>query len=162
MPRTLPRRVLGKSSLYLALLAGLSCFGALGCPGTLDPALLRDGGGTGTGGTGAACDAVPILMAKCGTESLCHDATGMNAAGLNLVTAPFDRLVGMASPGAFNSQCAGNTTPYLVADTNPATGLLLDKLKPDRPCGETMPTLGSVNATEVECIKSWATGLTAP
>lgn len=119
-------------------------------------------GGGGTGGGSGPCDAAPVLMAKCGYESLCHDARALTPGGLDLVTKPFDRLVGMLATGANSSQCAGNPTPYLVAGSNPATGLLLDKMRPDRPCGEMMPTLDTLTPTEVACIQSWATGLTSP
>ena len=161
MPRTPPRRPFAISSIYLVLLAGLACFGALGCPGNLDPALLPGGMGT-AGTTGTPCDATPILTAKCGIGSLCHDNRALTPGGLDLVTAPFDRLVGDVPDGTNGSQCASNTTPYLIAGTTPAMGLLLDKLRPDRPCGEMMPTLDSLTPTEVTCIQSWADGLTAP
>jgi hypothetical protein len=160
MPRTLAPRPLGSSAIWLALLLAVSSFGALGCPGNLDPALLPTGG-AGTGG-GARCDAVPILVAKCGIDSLCHDARASTPGNLDLITAPFDRLVGRVPDGTNLSQCAGVTTPYLVAGSDPATGLLLEKMKPERPCGEQMPTLNSVSASEIACITDWATGLTSP
>ena len=117
----------------------------------------------GGGGTsGGPCDAAPVLMAKCGYESLCHDARALTPGGLDLVTKPFDRLLGQVPSGANSSQCAGNTTPYLIAGSNPAMGLLLDKLSTAPPCGQPMPTLDSLTPTEVACIQSWATGLTAP
>ena len=116
----------------------------------------------GGGGSGGPCNAAPILMMKCGYESLCHDARALTPGGLDLVTAPFDRLVGDMPDGSNSSQCGGVTTPYLVAGSNPATGLLLDKLMPSPPCGAMMPTLDVLNPTEVACIQSWATGLTAP
>jgi hypothetical protein len=78
------------------------------------------------------------------------------------MTAPFDRLVGDMPDGTNLSQCGEVATPYLIAGSTPAMGLLLDKLTPSRPCGDTMPTLDSLNPTEVACIQSWATGLTAP
>jgi len=116
----------------------------------------------GTGGSGAPCDATPILTAKCDYPGLCHDSRPETQGGLDLMTAPFDRLVGDMPDGSNLSQCGDVQTPYLVANSNPAMGLLLDKLTPSRPCGDMMPTLDSLNPTEVECIKSWATGLTAP
>jgi hypothetical protein len=160
MPRTLPRRLFGRCSLYLVLLIGLSSLGAAGCPGSLDPALLPTGG-AGMGG-GGPCNAVPILTAKCGYPGLCHDNRELAPGGLDLMTAPFDRLIGTVPSGANASQCMDTTTPYLVADSNPATGLLLDKLMPTPPCGAMMPTLDVLNPTEVACIQSWATGLTSP
>ena len=160
MPRTPPRRLLGSSSFYLVLLFGLSGLGATGCPGSLDPALLPTGG-AGSGG-GGPCDAVPILTAKCGYPGLCHDNRALAPGGLDLMTAPFDRLVGDVPDGTNTSQCAGVTTPYLVAGSNPAMGLLLDKLTTAAPCGAMMPTLDTLTPTEVTCLQSWATGLTSP
>jgi len=116
----------------------------------------------GGGGSGGPCDAVPVLAAKCSYPGVCHDSRPLTPGGLDLMTAPFDRLVGALPSGENSSQCAGTTTPYLVAGSNPATGLLLDKLTPARPCGETMPTLDTLTPTELACIQSWATGLTAP
>ena len=116
----------------------------------------------GGGGTSGACDAVPILAAKCGYPGLCHDSRPEAPGGLDLMTAPFDRLVGDMPDGTNLSQCTGVTTPYLVAASTPAMGLLLDKLTPSPPCGLTMPTLDVLTPPEVTCIQSWATGLTAP
>ena len=116
----------------------------------------------GGGGSGGPCNAVPILEAKCGYPGLCHDNRALAPGGLDLMTAPFDRLVGDMPDGTNTSQCADVTTPYLVAGSNPATGLLLDKLMPTPPCGAMMPTLDVLTPTEVTCLQSWATGLTSP
>ena len=113
-------------------------------------------------GGGGPCDAAPILAAKCGYPGLCHDNRALAPGGLDLMTAPFDRLVGDMPDGTNSSQCADVMTPYLLAGSNPATGLLLGKLSAPAPCGETMPTLDVLTPTEITCLNSWATGLTSP
>jgi hypothetical protein len=57
------------------------------------------------------------------------------------------------------SACGGMT--YLVPGSNPATGLLIDKLTYPT-CGEMMPNLGAWNATNTMCVLQWATSVTAP
>ena len=166
MPRTLARRLLGNSSTYLALVFVLACVGALGCPGTLDQSLLDGGGATGSAGTGGGppCDAqMVVFMPKCGQPQLCHDNRAMTPGGLDLISANLGaRLLGVVPTGANGSQCLGQTTPYLMAGSNPPTGLLLQKIQNPAPCGFPMPTLGSLTPSDVECITSWAKGLTSP
>ena len=116
----------------------------------------------GGGGTGGPCDAAPILAAKCGYPGLCHDNRALTPGGLDLMTAPFDRLVGDMPDGSNSSQCGDVTTAYLISGSNPAMGLLIDKLAPNPPCGQMMPTLDTLTPSEVTCIQSWAAGLTSP
>jgi hypothetical protein len=145
---------------------GLTSVALAGCAGDLDPR-LRSGGGAGTGG-GQSCDAPATVFSappngKC-TLSGCHDAT-YKQGGLDLTNDAglAGRLLGVASSGMNGSACGGNTTPYLVAGSSPAAGLLLDKMfAASVPCGTKMPSLGTLTQQDTDCIKSWALGLTSP
>ena len=118
----------------------------------------------GGGGSSGACDAVPILSnaSKCGA-SACHGST-IRSGGLDLVTASVaDRLLGVMSTGENGSACGSHAEPYLVVGSDPARGLLIDKLQATPPCGVlSMAALAALSATEIECIGSWATSLTRP
>lgn len=169
MPRSFDRRAPG----WLGLLGVLATsLGAMGCPGTLDPSLFDGGtsagaagaigaGGSGAGGSGGtgSCNQDMAVNVNC-ASSLCHDSTTKEA-GLDLtpgagITA---RLVGVKSTGSGDSQCGGNTEAYLNANTNPATGLLIDKMTlRNPPCGNLMP-FGNANllpAATLSCLEQWA------
>ncbi len=141
-----------------------------GCPGTLDPTLFTTGtggsggsgsgtggsnptgGSTGTGGAAVNCtganDGATLVTSQCASPSGCHNtADAANfAAGLDLTinSTIASRLVDVTSPGdtAANSACGGNTEPYLKSGSNPATGLLVQKipLEPQM-FAERVPTL---------------------
>jgi hypothetical protein len=181
MPRILDRRASG----WLGLLGVVATsLGATGCPGTLDPALL--GNGTGTGGTGGGggtggtvtCDVTTIFTQSQGvvlgcTTTGCHNTSDapVSAAGLDLTLNATigSRLVGVVSPGdtAAGSVCSGVTTPYLNPGQNPATGLLIDKITLPSgsaglcPGGTAMPYPGinRLTATQITCVEQWAEGL---
>jgi hypothetical protein len=174
MPRILDRRASG----WLGLLGVVATsLGAMGCPGTLDPALL--GSGTGTGGTsggggtgGTTCDVTTIFTQSttgCASSG-CHDSTTA-IAGLDLTlnAGIGSRLVGVVSSGntAAGSVCGGVTTPYLTPGQNPATGLLIDKITLSSgsaglcPGGTAMPYPGvtRLTAAQITCVEQWAEGL---
>ncbi len=72
-------------------------------------------------------------------------------------------LVGVGPPdGAPSSNlCKGKGLNYLNK-TQPATGLLLDKLKPNPPCGEQMPYhLPGLSASDMACMQKWANNIVA-
>ena len=161
--RKLQRWSVGLSAVLLAL-------GAAGCPGTVDPSLWptvagsAGAGSPGTGGAGVqACDPAPIFRAKVCAAAACHDANG-TAANFDMASDGWQtRLVAVNPQGAgLNpSLCAANG-PYLVADMQPATGLFLDKLKPNTTpaCGVLMPQIGAkLDAADFECVQSWANAL---
>jgi hypothetical protein len=163
----LPRRPL---TVTFALLLGLSSLGLAGCAGEIDPRLEL--GPTGGGGsTGAPCDA-PAMVFDRSPNPLCaqlgcHDANATAQAGLNLKNdgAIAARLVGVMASGTNGSVCGGVTTPYLAPGSQPATGLLLDKMfATTLPCagGNRMPSLGTLTSTDMACIISWANDLTKP
>ena len=76
------------------------------------------------------------------------------------------RLVGkgpVANMGSIPSLCANMSKVYLTAGSNPATGLLLDKLTNAAGCGSRMPLgLPALSTSEISCVRSWATTVTAP
>ncbi len=161
-----------------------------GCPGTLDPNQFPTGtgGSTGSGGTGGSgptggvpgtggtaldCtggnEGTAILTNSCAVSN-CHIPGSANdgvAGGLDLTPDAniASRLVGVMSVGTADngSMCMGQG-PYLDAHSNPATGLLLDKLKPSRPCGAQMPADSAffLTPTQQSCLTQWATTLTSP
>lgn len=159
----LPRR---HFRVTLVLLLGLTSVVLTGCAGDLDPRLMSSGGG-GTGGP-QACDAPGTVFAvppngKC-TLAGCHDPT-YKQGGLDLTNDAglAARLLGVTSNGMNGSSCGANTTPYLVPGSNPAMGLLLDKMFMSPPaCGAKMPSIGSLTQQDMDCIKSWALSLTSP
>ncbi len=146
----------------------------LGCPGTLDPSLTGTAasgtggagvtGGTGaTNGAGCADGGAQIVASSCATIG-CHDSTSMEG-GLDLTpnSAIGSRLVGVTSTGdGPDSVCGGKT--YLVAGSNPASGLLIDKIKGMQSCGAGMPYPGVslLPAVQQSCIEQWAEGLINP
>jgi hypothetical protein len=162
-----------------------------GCPGTLDPNQFKNsgtgantgsgggnatGGSTGTGGgTAADCtggnDGTTIVTMYCATSS-CHIPGAVNdgtAGGLDLTPDAniASRLVGVTSVGTADngSMCVGNSTPYLAANSNPATGLFIDKFTMTHPpCGDQMPFDSPFPLTAIQqtCLKQWATTLTSP
>jgi hypothetical protein len=94
----------------------------------------------------------------------CHSTSSASllGAGLDLTvnSSIGSRLVGVMSAGKGNSMCKGSTEPYLVAKTNPAMGLFVDKLNPSPPCGVQMPQVGGpLTSDQQNCIIQWATGL---
>ena len=152
--------------------AALVIIASLGCAGSLDPKEFPATGSSGGAGGGSAAicpgdlDGATIVMTSCAAVA-CHDAADANlsGAGLDLTIDPTitSRLVGATSPGDTDagSLCGGNDTPYLNASSNPATGLLIDKLTSDPPCGGRMPLGGALTSQQQTCLIAWATTLTA-
>ena len=145
----------------------LASAGWLGCAGTLDPALFgagADGGApSGTGGTtggNQVCDAPTMVLApRCGVPG-CHGAVAPQA-GLDLFTSGLVvRLLGVAPDPDNSVACGTITEPYLAPSSNPASGLMLDKLKAAPPCGATMPQVGSLAPSDLTCLNAWATAVT--
>lgn len=126
------------------------------------------GGAGGTTGTGP-CNALPIFaMHQCSSPGACHDAKG-TAANFDMASTNWqNKLVGVSpmtgGGSGFMSQCTKVGMPYLVAGSNPARGLFLEKLtsSPPVPCGSLMPALGGpLSSTELDCVQRWANALTA-
>jgi hypothetical protein len=121
----------------------------------------------------SAVDAGPCNLAAVATimtthscfSNGCHDSSG-NAASLNLTpdATLAARLVGVSPPGGgaiFPSVCSGMNKTYLVKGSNPATGLLLEKLGSAPSCGVRMPyLLTPLSTSEIACMQSWATTVT--
>jgi len=166
LPSPLPRRLLSVSFTLLLGLASFGLAGLAGCAGDLDPRLLANG-------PAPPCDAPAMVFDKLPNHSLCaslgcHDASANAQGGLNLTNdgALAGRLLGVMPAGTNSSVCGGTTTPYLVAGSQPAMGLLLDKMfATTLPCGgqgNRMPSLGTLTAADMACITSWANDLTKP
>lgn len=172
-----------------------------GCPGTLDPALFQTGTGgsngtggsgtggsnstggtTGTGGSSSNCtgslDGATLVTSQCATSG-CHDATSASSSGagldLTVNSSIASRLVGVASSGntAAGSVCGGNSEAYLDGGSNPATGLLIQKIQSNPKCstGESPPCCGLpmpypgialLSPMQQTCLIQWATTLTSP
>jgi hypothetical protein len=196
-----PLRSQGSGWVGVAGAAGMlvSVLMLSGCPGTLDPTQFNTngtggsgsgtggsnstGGSNGTGGSSANCtganDPTTIIMMNCATAS-CHIPGPLNAGasgGLDLtVDANIrSRLVDVTSTGTVDngSMCVGNTEPYLKSGSNPATGLLIQKIQSNPKCspsesppccGYAMPYPGVVAlpAQQQTCLIQWATTLTSP
>ena len=99
-----------------------------------------------------------------------HDAMigSLRAGGFDMATMGWEaKLVGGTPKGggatmATMSKCGPSTTmQYLVAKSNPAMGLFVDKLtKAVPPCGASMPSIGGpLTADEMTCVIKWATAL---
>ena len=94
----------------------------------------------------------------------CHSANTAGGAGLDLASAGVaGRLLGQGpstNTGA-EAVCASVGKPYLVAGSNPATGLLMDKMDALKvTCGSTMSLLGNLNSSQLACLSAWATAVT--
>ena len=164
-----------------------------GCPGTLDPSLFPTsgaggnqgsgggnptGGSTGTGGCTGVNDGAAIVMSQCAISG-CHDPADANTfgAGLDLTVDAniSSRLVDVTTGGSATngSSCVGNTEPYLNGGSNPATGLLIQKIQSSPKCStsESPPCCGTLmpypgvsplTPTQQTCLIQWATTLTSP
>lgn len=162
LPSPLPRRLI---TVTFTLLLGLTSFGLAGCPGDLDPRLMSSTPAPPCDAPGTVFDKPPNhgFCASLG----CHDAGATAQGGLNLTNDAglAGRLLGVMPSGTNGSVCTGVTTPYLVAGSEPAMGLLLDKMfATTLPCsgGNRMPSLGTLGAPDITCINSWANALTKP
>jgi hypothetical protein len=144
---------------WLAAFCGLfSIFLLAGCPGSLEPGVgVGLGGMGGSGGGSNGCE-VPILT-NCGG---CHIA-GNGSAGLDLMSAGVGaRLVGAPSSTntSLGAMCMGKT--LLVAGSNPAAGLFIDKITNMQDCGSAMPIGPALENAQLDCLKTWALSVTSP
>ena len=184
MPSECHRSVLRPLALIGAVGALLLAAPFGGCAGSLDPSQFPGGGGNSTGGTsgggtGGASNCTggssgdQIITNSC-VNNQCHnpqeDSTLGAGLDLTINSTIASRLVDVVSPGdtAGQSVCGGNPEPYLKGGSNPATGLLIDKIQtnPTCPnnancCGVEMPQIGNaLSASQVQCVIEWATTLT--
>ena len=150
----------------LGAVAGAILAGVIGCAGDLDPSLIPFGqGGSGGGGGGAmACDAPKMVFAASCAIPGCHAANTAGGAGLDLGSAGVAaRLLGQgpSTNVAAGALCTSAGKPYLVAGSNPPTGLLMDKMDAAKvTCGSTMSVLGQLTASQLTCLSDWATAVT--
>jgi hypothetical protein len=173
MPRLIRRRPLRWGAIAGAAGALLAAVALTGCPGDIDPSIsMPSQGGSGTGGTsgGSSCtggNSGDMVIASNCAVSGCHTGGSVptTGAGLDLTidSGIKGRLVGVMSSGASGnifSMCGNVSEPYLTAGSNPATGLLVDKIHPSPPCGVQMPQVGTITTAQQNCIVQWATTLT--
>ncbi len=146
----------------IGAVAGVALAGLAGCAGEIDPSLLASQ--TGGGGGTMVCNAPQMVFATNCALSSCHAATSIGGAGLDLVSAGVvARLVGQgpSTNVAAGALCGGAGKPYLVAGSNPATGLLLDKIDSNKvTCGSAMSLLSGITSSQVACLTAWATAVT--
>jgi hypothetical protein len=155
-------------------LAGAVLSALVGCAGEIDPSLIpaRGGGGSslgqagsgGGGGTATVCDAPQMVFAASCAVPGCHAASSIGGAGLDLVSAGVAaRLLGQGPSGnvAAGAVCASTGKPYLVAGSNPAAGLLMEKMGTVTViCGSSMSTFGQLSSSQLACLSAWATAVT--
>jgi hypothetical protein len=146
-------------AFYFALsgvLAGALLTGA-GCAGDLDPSLKQNTGPT-------VCDAPTMVFKASCAQPGCHDANTTGGAGLDLASAGVvGRLLGQgpSTNSTAGASCSSAGKPYLMSGSNPATGLLIDKMSQSTvTCGTIMPQIGNVSATQISCLNEWATAVT--
>ncbi len=154
-------RSIATSSRCSNLAKGLLWLALSGCAGGLDPALFPPTGVAGASGSGGlVCDAPALVLTpRCGVSG-CHSGN-LPQAGLDLAsTGLVARLVDRTPSATLSLSCGASTTPYLASHSNPATGLLLDKLGSAPPCGAQMPLGGALNANDRACVDAWALAVT--
>jgi hypothetical protein len=135
---------------------------AANCTGSNDINYIIGGVGDPNCGSSAPANAVCYSCAQKG----CHipGATSADISGgldLTLDANIGSRLVGQnVGSSANGSSCVGKGS-YLNANSNPATGLLLDKISSKPPCGDRMPWPGgavtpALTSQQVACVQAWA------
>ena len=145
------------------VLAGLAA-----CAGEIDPSLIPGPGNPqgqgGSGGGATPCDAPKMVFAASCAIPGCHGASSAGGAGLDLASGGVaSRLLGQgpSTKVEAGALCTDAGKPYLVAGSNPATGLLMDKMDPAKvTCGSAMSLIGGLTATQLTCLSAWATGVT--
>jgi hypothetical protein len=151
--------VVGLGLLVTAAVAGCG-------PGSLSPE-FTDGGDASSVDMGApvlGCDRAKTLLAAC---LACHStAAAATNGGFDMEATDWDkRLVGMSTPANApgTSLCKGKNLVFLEANTQPARGLFLDKIRLAMPpCGVQMPRLlPKLSAQDTACIEAWANGIVA-
>lgn len=154
--------------LLASLLLGVA---NVACPGGLGEETGTGGtGGGGAGGTGGgAC--VPSGPPPCDAFNTIFAGQRCSVAGCHGAGAPLE--IDLQSPGvtarlldkkSTSAMCGGAQQPYLVPNSNPATGLFMDKFLATPPCGVYMPFLGfggDLTSQEMACIADWATAVTS-
>ncbi len=185
MQRLFRRSVPGWYGLVGAVSALIAATTLSGCPGTLDPEIVKmlgSGGSTGTGGsTGSGgssnCtgnnDINYIIAGSSNSfacaQSNCHVPGALSAdisGGLDLTLDANvgSRLIDMnVGTSGNDSMCVGKGN-YLDAKSNPPTGLLMTKISSSPPCGDRMPWPGgqvapALTSQQIACVSAWAEGL---
>lgn len=145
------------------VLAGLAA-----CAGEIDPSLIPTAnnpqGQAGTGGGTTPCDAPKMVFAGSCAIAGCHAPNSAGGAGLDLGSAGVvGRLLGQgpSTNATAGAVCTDVGKPYLLAGSNPATGLLIDKMDAAKvTCGSAMSLLGQLTTSQINCLTAWATAVT--
>ncbi|HXU06233.1 MAG TPA: hypothetical protein VN903_35000 [Polyangia bacterium] len=136
------------------VLAGLPA-----CAGEIDPSLIPS-----ANSPPPPCDAPKTVFATNCAIAGCHAANSSSGGGLDLASAGVvGRLLGKgpSSNLATGARCADAGKPYLLANSNPASGLLMDKIDATKvTCGSAMSLLGQIDSSQITCISLWATAVT--
>ena len=94
----------------------------------------------------------------------CHPTGAARGAGLDLRSAGVvGRLLdkGPSTDTGAGAACMAAAKPYLKSGSNPATGLLIDKMTMSTAtCGTIMPQIGTLTAAQKKCLTDWATAVT--
>jgi len=115
--------------------------------------------GTGGGSGLQNCDmAASIIKSQC---NICHSkASSASFANLDLESSGVgSRLVGKDADTSSAGMCSGKGK-LIVANSNPATGILIDKINNRQTCGSQMPP-AKLSADQISCLTQWATYLAA-
>ena len=139
--------------------------GLAACAGEIDPSLIPNNPmGQGGSGGAAPCDAPTMVFAASCAVPGCHAPNSAGGAALDLGSAGVvGRLLGQgpSTNVAAGALCGDVGKPYLVAGSNPATGLLMDKIDAAKvTCGSSMALLGQLTSAQITCLSAWATGVT--
>jgi hypothetical protein len=135
------------------------CFASVGCGGS------SSSNDSGTNTTCNFTQASAIFTAKGCALGGCHDGTSTESGGFDMASSGWETHLKGVNPkgGGTLEVCTPANGPYLVAGSNPATGLFLKKLAASPPCGVQMPfnmPSAYLTATELACVTSWATSVT--
>jgi hypothetical protein len=132
----------------------VGCAGDLHNPERFD--FLLDAGpkpkpsGDAASSSAAPMCATDLFKAKCNSIA-CH---GAGAPQVDLISADVaSRLIGQ--PSSDTGMCSGRT----LVSSDGSASLLIDKLADAPPCGQKMPLVGVLTATERSCLTDWVAAL---
>jgi hypothetical protein len=130
--------------------------------GTVDTAA---DGATTDGPRLEGCAQAAAIFSKHNCTTPCHATkNALSYGGFDMEIAGWEQRLASAGPSSnapLGNQCKNTGVNYLDR-RQPATGLFLEKLSPNPPCGSQMPLdLPKLSADELACIQKWANNLAA-
>ncbi|HXI56742.1 MAG TPA: DUF1592 domain-containing protein [Polyangia bacterium] len=134
-------------------------------PASTSDAGTVDAAGPVDGPRPEGCAQAAAIFSKHGCTTLCHATkNALSYGGFDMETAGWAQRMTSAGPSSnapLGNQCKNTGVNYLDR-RQPATGLFLEKLSPNPPCGSQMPLdLPKLSADELACIQKWANNLAA-